>query len=252
MIWMNSRASLRPKPTTPRIRNYRRSWTSSATAFKLLWTATRYALSVTFTTTLTGSALVNLPYTDISSTVTSFTFTDGSGLTIDNSNFSSPTFHISTDASGNIVTWLIGACGSTCNIQMQTNLNSPVGFIPGADFSETTASFAGSYGFLSSDPGTWTMQTGAVMQPNSPANLSQQFVFNNVTDQHVEFDFDYTTAYNNSDLSVVSKTLPTVTNQGITHATYALMVANTSLATTSASPLLARERIVPAIACVPN
>jgi len=41
MIWMNSRASLRPKPTTPRIRNYRRSWTSSATAFKLLWTATR-------------------------------------------------------------------------------------------------------------------------------------------------------------------------------------------------------------------
>jgi len=96
---------------------------------------------------------------------------------------------------------------------MQTNLNSPVGFIPGADFSETTASFAGSYGFLSSDPGTWTMQTGAVMQPNSPANLSQQFVFNNVTDQHVEFDFDYTTAYNNSDLSVVSKTLPTVTNQ---------------------------------------
>ena len=40
-----------------------------------------YALSVAFTTTLTGSALANLPFTNITSTVTSFAFTDGSGLT---------------------------------------------------------------------------------------------------------------------------------------------------------------------------
>jgi hypothetical protein len=111
-----------------------------------------YALSVAFTTTLMGSSLANLPYTDISATITSFTFTDGSGLTL-HSNLQS--LDISTNASGNISTWLIGACGTTCDTQMQTNWHSPFGFIPGADFSETTAGFAGNFGFISSDPGSW-------------------------------------------------------------------------------------------------
>jgi hypothetical protein len=110
------------------------------------------ALSVVFATTLTGSSLANLPYTDISATITSFTFTDGSGLTL-HSHLQS--LAISTNASGNISTWLIGACGTTCDTQMQTNWHSPFGFIPGADFSETTASFAGSYGFISANPGIW-------------------------------------------------------------------------------------------------
>jgi hypothetical protein len=43
---------------------------------------------------------------------------------------------------------------------MQTNWDSPSGFIPGADFSETTASFAGSYGFIGTDPGKWSASTG--------------------------------------------------------------------------------------------
>jgi len=195
-----------------------------------------YALSVTFTTTLTGSALASLPLTDITATITSFTITDGSGLII-NTVISGTTnykdFQIATDASGNLVGWFINGCLNSCNTQMQTNWNTPgFSFQPGEDFSETSPSFSGSYGDIYDDPGTWTSQTGAVMQPNSTANLSQQFVFNNATDQHVEFDLDYTTAYNNSDLTVVSNTLPTVTNQGITHATYAQMVASTSLATT--------------------
>jgi hypothetical protein len=121
-----------------------------------------YALSVSFTTTLTGSALDNLPFTDIASTITSFTFTDGSGLTINNSNGYFSDFYISTNASGNFVGWLIGGCPSLptgCNTEMQTNWDSPFGFIPGADFSETTSSFAGSYGFIGSDPGTWTSTT---------------------------------------------------------------------------------------------
>jgi hypothetical protein len=115
-----------------------------------------YALSVSFTTTLTGSSLANLPFTDISATITSFTFTDGSGLTlVSNLGF----LDISTDASGNISTWVVGACGSTCDTQMQTNWNSPFSFMPGRDFSETTASFAGSYGYVSSNPGTWVAST---------------------------------------------------------------------------------------------
>ena len=116
-----------------------------------------YALSVSFTTTLTGSSLANLPFTDISATITSFTFTDGSGLTLV-SNLGR--LEISTDASGNISTWVVAACGSTCDTQMQTNWNSPFGFNPGRDFSDPTVSFAGSYGFVSNNPGTWVASPG--------------------------------------------------------------------------------------------
>ena len=122
-----------------------------------------YALSVAFTTTLTGSSLVNLPYTDISATITSFSFTDGSGLTI-HSNLQF--MDISTNASGNISTWLTGACGATCNTQMQTNWNSPVGFNPGADFSETTPNFAGSYGIVLANPGTW-VASSSIPEPST-------------------------------------------------------------------------------------
>jgi uncharacterized repeat protein (TIGR01451 family) len=76
-------------------------------------------------------------------------------------------------------------------------------------------------------------QTGQPINPGSPANLSQSFVFNNTPNQHVEIDFDYTKAFNtNSDLMVVDDTVPTVANQGISHAAYASMVAGTSLAMT--------------------
>ena len=119
-----------------------------------------YALSIEFTTTLTGNALASLPFTDITSTITSFRFTDESGLTIDKNNALYKQFSISTNASGNLVAWLIEGCGGSCNIQMQTNWKSPSGFAPGADFSETTASFAGSYGFIGNDPGAWSASTG--------------------------------------------------------------------------------------------
>ncbi len=118
-----------------------------------------YALVVTFNTTLTGSALDNLPLTDITSTVTSFKLTDGSGLIDDNGTSSYSSFQIATDASGNIVSWLIETCGSSCNIQMQTNWDTYYSFHPGADFSETTANFAGSFGFVLGNPGTWAQTT---------------------------------------------------------------------------------------------
>ena len=76
-------------------------------------------------------------------------------------------------------------------------------------------------------------QTGQTMNPNNPANLSQQFTFNNTTGEHVEFDFNYLTAFGiEGDLTVVQDTVPTVADQGITQATYAQLVAGTSLATT--------------------
>lgn len=140
-----------------------------------------YALSAEFTTTLTASALANLPYTDITSSIVSFTFTDGSGLTIDNSNASYKDFNISTGASGNIATWLITSCGSSCNIQMQTNWDSPFGFIPGADFSETTASFAGSYGFISNDPGRWSASPVAAFSATQIAIMASGLLYSRVT-----------------------------------------------------------------------
>jgi len=76
-------------------------------------------------------------------------------------------------------------------------------------------------------------QIGQSINPNNAANLSQQFVFNNTTGEHVEFDFDYTTAFNtNNDLMVVNNTVPTIADQGITHATYKQLVMGTSLAMT--------------------
>lgn len=77
---------------------------------------------------------------------------------------------------------------------------------------------------------SWTVntQTG---QPITPLTLDQNFIFSNPPEL-VEFGFNYTTAYNNNDLSIPTNTIPMVTNQGINQATYAAMVAGTSLATT--------------------
>jgi hypothetical protein len=136
-----------------------------------------YALSVTFDTTLTGSALDNLPFTNIASTITSFTFTDGSGLTLD-SNIGQ--FYISTNASGNLVSWVIGACGATCDTQMQTNWDSPSSFSPGIDFSETSVSFTGSYGEVSNDPGKWS-GPGAAFPASEIATTASGLLYSRVT-----------------------------------------------------------------------
>ncbi len=117
-----------------------------------------YALSLSFVTTLAGSALVNLPYTDISSTIKSFSVTDGTGLVITEKTVGAYAgISISTDASGNIVGWLAGGYANNSNVQMQTNFNSPYGFVVGSDFSETTASFVGDWGQNFAQPGIWTV-----------------------------------------------------------------------------------------------
>ena len=81
---------------------------------------------------------------------------------------------------------------------------------------------------------TSVSQTGGSMNPNDPTNLTQEFVFNNTAGNHVEFDFNYTTAFdtNGNGLNVQPDTIPTINDQGVSQATYAQLVAGTSLATT--------------------
>jgi len=128
-----------------------------------------------------GAALSSLSYADITSSIVSFSITDGSGLTIDNNNASYKDFHISTEASGGITKWLIQTCGSSCNIQMQTNWLSPTSFSPGADFSETTAGFAGSYGLISNDPGIWTASPLAALTATQIATTASGLLYSRVT-----------------------------------------------------------------------
>jgi len=74
---------------------------------------------------------------------------------------------------------------------------------------------------------------GTTINTNNPSTLVQPFAFNSTVGQQVEMDVNYTTAFDTGGLlPVVANTVPTVSNQGITHAAYAQMVAGTSLAMT--------------------
>jgi hypothetical protein len=131
---------------------------SSSTCGGSYCTGGPYSLDFTFTTTLTGSALDNLSFQDISGTITAFKASDGSGLVVDQSTpGASEEIEITTNAIGQITAWFVGAYANSSNTQLQTNWNSPFGFQPGADFSETTADFAGDYGMVSGNPGAWTV-----------------------------------------------------------------------------------------------
>jgi len=170
--------SLNPPPTTV----YTYTGHEYASCSGTYCTGGPHALRVRFLTTLTGNGLHNLSFTDITPTITSFAFTDGSGPTVDEHTIGGSTsVSISTDASGNIVSWLIGGYAASTNVQMQTNWDSPFSFIPGADFSETTAFFAGSYGLIGNDPGTWAIArtfSGTYHDPNGYKDLrSVQMLF---------------------------------------------------------------------------
>jgi hypothetical protein len=131
-----------------------------------------YALDVTFQTSLSGSALDDLNQVNIAADVTSFRFTDGSGLTITQSTLGViDNFTISTNAAGDITAWLVGGYYDSSEVQMQTNYDSTYGFIPGLDFSETTADFLGNWGSTPGGsayvPGTWTA-VATVSTPEPP------------------------------------------------------------------------------------
>jgi uncharacterized repeat protein (TIGR01451 family) len=82
-------------------------------------------------------------------------------------------------------------------------------------------------------PNVTTSQTGGGISQGNVASLTQQFVFNAVEGQLIQFDFDYLTASNSETLIVPDGTVPTVTNNGITQAVYTQLVQGTALATTS-------------------
>ena len=71
------------------------------------------SLSIKFDTTLSGAQLANLAEADITSTVTSFTMTDGMGVNVNNTNATPGVqFVIDTDAAGNITQWSILAANN--------------------------------------------------------------------------------------------------------------------------------------------
>jgi len=51
---------------------------------------------------------------------------------------------------------MVAAFSSNTATQMQSNWHSPFGFSPGRDFSETSPSFSGSYGYIDGSPGIWS------------------------------------------------------------------------------------------------
>lgn len=80
---------------------------------------------------------------------------------------------------------------------------------------------------------TWTLtptQQGTPIDPNNPGSLTQSFIADNTAGQHQEFDFDYSVANNNGDLSVQPDTTPFVTPGGITPLDWASIVHGTAMA----------------------
>jgi hypothetical protein len=135
------------------------------------------ALSITFTTNLTGSSLNNLAYSDISSTITSFTMSDGFGLSNTNLNSPSFIFIVSTNGSGAITNWAIESIapvpgtplGSavnnlvSCNTNPLINLPNPnaqcLQLPPQFDLTQAGLDLLGNvtgFGTVTSAPGTWS------------------------------------------------------------------------------------------------
>jgi PEP-CTERM motif-containing protein len=149
------------------------------------------ALSITFTTNLMGSALNNLAYSDISSTITSFTMSDGFGLSNTNLNSPSFIFIISTNGSGAITNWAIESIspvpplGSglvnnlvSCNTNPLINLPNPnaqcLQLPPQFDLTQAGMDVLGNvtgFGTVTNAPGTWSGPSIAVVTAPEPSSL---------------------------------------------------------------------------------
>jgi hypothetical protein len=80
---------------------------------------------------------------------------------------------------------------------------------------------------------TQSQQTGQTTNPDSAANLAQQFVFNNTAGNQVEFDFDYTPSFHAGTVIVANNTVPRVSDDAVTPSDYQTMVMGTALAETT-------------------
>ena len=148
-------------------------------------------LSITFATSLTGAALDNLSYSDISSTITSFTMSDGFGVSNTILNSPSFIFIISTDGSGAITNWAIetlspvpGAAPGTinnlvsCNTNPLINLPNPnaqcLDLPPQFDLSQAGLDLAGNVtgsGAITNAPGTWSGPSVSIVAAPEPSSL---------------------------------------------------------------------------------
>ena len=177
-----------------------------------------YALSLVFTTSLTGSALANLPFANITSAITSFKFTDESGFYLDNSNSSFEDFYLSTDALGNIVTWLMDGCSISCYVKMQTSWDSPFDLtFKGSDLSHTSLFDVGR---IDNDPGTWTTppSTMVAILTTAVQNMQIPQQGTSLTDQlqHVETDINTQNGQACQDLKAFANHVKAQTGKTIT------------------------------------
>ena len=137
------------------------------------------ALTITFDTTLVGAALESQVALNITADITSFSISDGTGLTITNMNATMSDFLIDTNASGNIINWAVyaivnGAMGQNTGLiqsELSCNPSNTDLFVGGLAISQcknyqtsidgslvvlgTLQSAVGS-GYNTSSPGNWS------------------------------------------------------------------------------------------------
>src|SRR6266481_4265149 len=105
-----------------------------------------YALSLTFVLT------TPLVVSDITADVSTFSFTDGTGLTLTNANSSSYDFTVLGITNGAITQWNMNACKDIACATSAGTANNPVTV---EDFSVTGKVIG--FGDIASGPGTWTV-----------------------------------------------------------------------------------------------
>ncbi len=122
--------------------------------------AAPYALTLTFDTTLMGAQLDNLTYggtgSNITADVSTFSFTDGSGLAITQGKGYTEAFFIGTDATGHITTWGIEVFGIdpvTGNNVGAGTLNVPNNITDQSDYFPPLGLV--NEGFNTGNPGVW-------------------------------------------------------------------------------------------------
>lgn len=79
----------------------------------------------------------------------------------------------------------------------------------------------------------WTFaptQQGQQIDSSNPSSLTQSFVSNSTPGQHVEFDFDYSTASGSGGLTILSGTTPFVSTVGISPTDWTTIVKGTAMA----------------------
>jgi hypothetical protein len=162
------------------------AYTSCEGTYVIAGSCGPYALSVTFDV-MAGTPLDLLTTSDITADVSTFAFTDGTGLNLNNNpnlaqgegaNLAPLLFEISTDASGNITSWkILAECGPTsCGVFSFTADIVTMETLGGSSFGATdtsqltpytglTGSFGG--GVNIGDQGSWTQEVTSTPEPSS-------------------------------------------------------------------------------------